>query len=364
VDLSVAPLTGWTRETPYAATGLPWVSPSPNIPSPRTALVYPGMCFLEGTNISEGRGTTRPFELFGAPWLDARAFAGALNDSGLPGARFIPTHFRPQFDKHAGTTCAGALLEVTDPGQFRAVETGMRVIEAARRLVPNRFAWRTEPYEFDPRPAIDLLTGSPRFRQAVDAGSSLDAELARHRGGAREFESRRVPHLLYADRRPAVLLFCGGHGSGKTTLLTRLLPRLLATGLRVGAVKHTSKDAPDDIEGKDSARLAESGACAVAFVTPRRATGRRFGTEESLETILSREFSDCDLVLVEGYKDRDGFPKIEVTRSGAARPRVSGAQLRIHDGFASPDEVPSLHFDELERIVEAILRIAGLQRGA
>ena len=98
VDLQVVPLRGWARDTPFSATGLPWVSPSPNIPSPATALVYPGMCLLEGTNVSEGRGTTRPFETFGAPWLESVPFADALNGRGLPGVRFVPVHFRPLFD--------------------------------------------------------------------------------------------------------------------------------------------------------------------------------------------------------------------------------------------------------------------------
>src|SRR5262249_52489348 len=152
VDLSVSPLSGWARGTEFARTGLPWVSPSPNIPSPATALIYPGMCLLEGTNLSEGRGTTRPFEMFGAPWLDAGEVADALNVLELPGAEFIPVHFRPMFEKHAGENCGGALIRVTDAKQFRSFETGLRVIETARRLDPSRFAWRTDAYEFDTRP--------------------------------------------------------------------------------------------------------------------------------------------------------------------------------------------------------------------
>src|SRR5262249_50685922 len=182
----------WARNVAFAATGLPWVSPSPNIPSPRTARVYPGMCLLEGTNLSEGRGTTRPFELFGAPWLAAGGFADALNAAGLPGARFLPTHFRPMFDKHAGAICGGALLEVTDAGVFRSFETGLRVVEIARRMAPREFRWRTEPYEFDLRPAIDLLSGSTRFRELVDAGADLAPEIRRHAEGGEAFLSRRA----------------------------------------------------------------------------------------------------------------------------------------------------------------------------
>ena len=131
------------------------------------------MCLLEGTNLSEGRGTTRPFELFGAPWLSAIPFADALNVLELPGVRFLPTHFRPMFDKHAGQTCGGALLQVTDAASYRSFETGLRIVEAARRAAPGEFSWRTEPYEFDARPAIDLLTGSPRFREILDRGGAL-----------------------------------------------------------------------------------------------------------------------------------------------------------------------------------------------
>src|SRR6266496_2953109 len=122
VDLTVCEMSGWARDVDLSATGLPWVSPSPNIPSPATALVYPGMCLLEGTNLSEARGTTRPFEMFGAPWLKAAGFVDALNGLALPGVAFVPVHFRPMFDKHAGQTCGGALMQVTDKRSFRSFE--------------------------------------------------------------------------------------------------------------------------------------------------------------------------------------------------------------------------------------------------
>jgi len=302
VDLAVCPVTGWARDMSFEATGLPWVSPSPNIPWTRTALVYPGMCLLEGTNLSEGRGTTRPFELFGAPWLSATALAETLNGLRLPGVRFLPTHFRPMFDKHAGKACAGALLHVTDRAAYRSFETGLRVVETARRLMPSEFCWRSEPYEFDPRPAIDLLTGSARFRETAEAGEDLASEIGRHDREARAFLERSEPYLLYADHRPAVVALVGGHDSGKTSLLLELVPRLKARGLTVGTIKHTPKDAEDDIAGKDSHRHARSGAAVSAFVTPERTTTRRLALEEPLETLLAREFSVCDLVLIEGYK--------------------------------------------------------------
>src|SRR6202171_3643961 len=195
--LSILPMKNWERAMWFDQTGLPWVMPSPNMPTLDTATVYPGMCLLEGTNISEGRGTTRPFEIFGAPWFDQSALAAALNALELPGVQFIPTHFQPMFDKHSGKGCGGALLRVTDPSAFRSFETGMRVVEGAHRLAPARFRWRHETYEFDPRPAIDLLTGSPRFRETVERSAGLAGEIARHDPGALDFLARRQAHLLY-----------------------------------------------------------------------------------------------------------------------------------------------------------------------
>jgi len=360
LDLHVSPVTRWARETSFEATGLPWVPPSPNMPTVATAFVFPGMCLLEGTNLSEGRGTTRPFEMFGAPWLSAPDLSEALNAVALPGVSFLPAHFRPQFEKHAGETCAGAMLFVTDRARFRPFETGLRVIETARRLAPRQFRWRTEPYEFDRRPAVDLLTGSRRFRELLDAGEDIGPEIARHGAGAKDFQRRREPFLLYADRRPAAVAFVGGHNAGKTTLLVDLVPRLKALGLTVGAIKHTSKDAEDDLPGKDSYRLAASGARVCAFATPERTTARRFGEEEELSEILAREFAECDLVLIEGYKTLP-VPKIEVSRGGAPRPAVAGAGARISERAAEGD-IPTYAFEDLEGIVKEVLRLAGLDR--
>jgi molybdopterin-guanine dinucleotide biosynthesis protein MobB len=359
VDLRVIPVSGWARETPFEATGLPWVPPSPNIPAPRSALVYPGMCLLEGTNLSEGRGTARPFELFGAPWLSAVPLAQALNARALPGVTFLPTHFRPMFDKHAGQTVAGALLHVTDPAAYCSFQAGLEVVVAARRLAPGDFRWRAEPYEFDARPAIDLLTGSPRFRETVDAGGDLSVEIARHRAAAREFLGRREPFLLYPDRRPAVVAFVGAHNAGKTTLIVDLLPRLAALGLSVGTIKHSSRDAEDDVAGKDSQRHAAAGARVSAFVTPARTTARRFGGEEDLAALLDREFGHCDLVLVEGYKSLPVL-KIEVTRSGVPRIPIEGVAARVSD--EPSEDVPTCLFEDREAVVAMVLRLAGLER--
>lgn len=360
LDLVVCRSEGWARTMPFAATGLPWAPPSPNMPTAETALVYPGMCLLEGTNLSEGRGTTSPFLQFGAPWLDAGKLASELDGLRLPGASFLPAHFRPVCDKHAGATCGGARLIVTDAAAFRSFETGLRVVETARRLAPKDFRWRTEPYEFDPRPAIDLLTGSDRLRRMVDGGEDLGPEIARHEAGAAAFLVRRAPHLLYPEARPAVVAFVGGHNAGKTRLVAALVPKLAARGLKVGTIKHTTKDAEDDIAGKDSYVHAKAGAAVGAFVTPERTTSRRFGPEESLDRLIERSFADCDLVLVEGYKSLP-VTKVEVTREGVPRPPVPGAALRVGSGAAT-DGVPTLAADDLDGIAAAVLRLAGLDR--
>jgi uncharacterized protein YbbC (DUF1343 family) len=198
VQLEIVPCEGWRRAMRFRETGLPWVFPSPNMPTPETALVYPGMCLLEGTNLSEGRGTTRPFELFGAPWLDAYRLAGDLARERVPGVAFRPVSFVPTWDKHAGVRCHGVELSVTDPARLRPFRTGLACVVHARAQAPDRFAWRTEPYEFvRDVPAFDLLCGSDRERRAIEAGAAV-AELARaFAPEERAFERRRRPHLRY-----------------------------------------------------------------------------------------------------------------------------------------------------------------------
>jgi uncharacterized protein YbbC (DUF1343 family) len=198
VDLQVVECEGWRRGAPARATGAPWVFPSPNMPTPETALVYPGMCLLEGTNLSEGRGTTRPFELFGAPWLDGAALAGALAAARLPGVAFRPVSFVPTWDKHAGARCHGAELFVTDPARFRPFRTGLACVIAARAQAPREFRWRTEPYEFVADvPAFDLLCGSARERLAIEAGATWRDLSAAFVGEERAFARRRTPFLRY-----------------------------------------------------------------------------------------------------------------------------------------------------------------------
>ena len=196
--LTVIPCRGWRRRMHQRDTGLPWVLPSPNMPTPETALVYPGMCLLEGTNLSEGRGTTRPFELFGAPWLDAVRLAAKLDAERLPGVRFRPASFVPTWDKHAGARCHGVEVVVDDRGRFRPFRTGVACVAAARAQDPGRFRWRTKAYEFvEHVPAFDLLCGSAREREALESGRGwrdLAAEWAREE---RAFVKRRSRHLLY-----------------------------------------------------------------------------------------------------------------------------------------------------------------------
>jgi uncharacterized protein YbbC (DUF1343 family) len=162
IGLHVLPMRGWERAMWFDETGLPWVMPSPNMPTLDTAMVYPGMCLLEGTNISEGRGTTRPFEIFGAAFVDAEKFCREMNDAKLPGAHFRETYFQPTFQKFAGELCAGAQLHVTDRDRFQPFATGVEIIRRLRKLYPNSFSWKQPPYEYEYRRLpIEVLLGGP-----------------------------------------------------------------------------------------------------------------------------------------------------------------------------------------------------------
>ncbi|GAC1556017.1 MAG: DUF1343 domain-containing protein [Myxococcales bacterium] len=198
-DLTVIEMEGWRRKELYSETGLPWVMPSPNMPTLETALVYPGMCLLEGTNLSEGRGTTRPFELWGAPWLDGARLAADLAAEKLEGVRFRPCSFTPTWDKHARVRCHGVQVHLEDPQALSPVRLGVACIVHAHAQEPGRFRWRTERYEFvDSIPAIDLLTGSSQFRASVEAGASVSALCSAWDGERAAYLARRAPFLLYA----------------------------------------------------------------------------------------------------------------------------------------------------------------------
>ena len=194
-DLDVVPMTGWHRSMYFDDTGLPWVLPSPNLPTLDALVVYPGMVLLEGTNLSEGRGTTRPFELFGAPWLDSDQLAAHLNDAGLLGVQFRPAGFEPTFQKHANTACGGCQIHVLDRRRFRPVRTALAILDACHDAAPDRFAWRQPPYEYEyERMPIDLLWGSDTLRLQFEAGGSSSNHAA---DGLDRFLEVRERYLMY-----------------------------------------------------------------------------------------------------------------------------------------------------------------------
>ncbi len=197
-ELVVIRCEGWRREMSLEQTGLPWVMPSPNMPTVDTVYVYPGQCLLEGTNLSEGRGTTRPFELCGAPWIDPGGLAERLRAEELPGVIFRPAWFRPTHQKFAGQTCGGVQLHVADRETFQPVRTGLAVLATCRELSGPNFDWRRQPYEFvADRLAIDLLFGSDRERRALEAGRPVK-EIAR---------AWDVEEAAFRERRKAYLLY-------------------------------------------------------------------------------------------------------------------------------------------------------------
>ena len=196
--LDVIEMGGWQRSMYFDTTGLPWVLPSPNIPTLDSAIAYPGTVLLEGTNISEGRGTTRPFEIVGAPWINADRLAARMNDAGLPGAHFRAVFFTPTFQKHAGQSCGGCQIHVTDRRVFRPVTVAVTLLSELHRADPQRFAWREPPYEYEraKRP-IDILSGSEELRRQIEAGVA-PTEIARGwESMVDEFRKVRERYLLY-----------------------------------------------------------------------------------------------------------------------------------------------------------------------
>jgi uncharacterized protein YbbC (DUF1343 family) len=197
-DLRVVEMKGWSRSMQYEQTGLPWVPPSPNMPTPATARVYPGGCLVEGTNLSEGRGTTTPFELVGAPWIDGDRLAEAMRRLGFGGVVFRPASFRPMFQKHAGQSCRGVQVVVTDSGLFHPFSAYLALLREARLQEAELFRWRSEPYEFEEnRPAIDLLLGREELRPLIEAGATLAEMESVWEGDAEEFGPLRSGFLRY-----------------------------------------------------------------------------------------------------------------------------------------------------------------------
>jgi uncharacterized protein YbbC (DUF1343 family) len=202
VDLMVIGMRGWRRDLTFDQTGLPWVLPSPNMPTLDTAFVYPGMCLVEGTNVSEGRGLTRPFEMVGAPFLDGDRLAHDLSAMELPGIRLRPLSFRPTFHKFGGQSCGGIQVHVSDRATFRPYRTGLALLAAARAQAPGSFCWRTEPYEFVRHPiAIDLLNGTDTIRLAIEAAATPRDAIAESVALFTPFERE------FADLRRAALLY-------------------------------------------------------------------------------------------------------------------------------------------------------------
>ena len=197
-ELEVVPLEGWSRELWFDETDIPWVLPSPNMPTLDSATVFPGTVHLEGTQMSEGRGTTRPFELAGAPYVDAGEFAKRLEATGLPGVKFRPTNFQPTFQKHAGKTCGGVQIHVLDRQEFKPVLTGIAVVKTCFDMYGDNFRWKEPPYEyvFDKNP-FDVISGTDSLRKAFERGDTLEEIERSWQPGYESFLKERAKVLLY-----------------------------------------------------------------------------------------------------------------------------------------------------------------------
>ena len=197
-DLEVVTMEGWRRDDYHDGTGLPWILPSPNLPTLDSAVAYPGTVLFEGTNVSEGRGTTKPFELVGAPWVSAERFADDVNALDLPGVHFRPAVFEPTFHKHAKKGCGGCQIHVTDRARFRPVETGVALMACFRAADPAAFQWREPPYEYEhDKMPIDILAGSTEVREGIERGMPAREIAQSWTAPVSEFERLRQPYLLY-----------------------------------------------------------------------------------------------------------------------------------------------------------------------
>jgi uncharacterized protein YbbC (DUF1343 family) len=197
-DLHVVQMKGWQRSMQFEETGLPWIPPSPNMPTPTTARIYPGGCLVEGTTLSEGRGTTQPFELVGAPWLDGSRFCEALRRENLPGVAFRMARFRPQFQKHAMQTCNGVQVLITDTTTFKPFSTYLVMLREALCTAPDAFAWRSDEYEFETsRPAIELLLGRTDIHPLIEAQAALPEMERLWESELEAFTDLRREFLLY-----------------------------------------------------------------------------------------------------------------------------------------------------------------------
>jgi uncharacterized protein YbbC (DUF1343 family) len=197
-DLTVIPMEGWRRDLWFDQTGLPWIMPSPNLPTLDSATVYPGTVLIEGTMLSEGRGTTRPFELIGAPYINSRIFAEKLNDLELPGVRFRPANFQPTFQKWTGEMCGGVQIHVQDRDLLEPYLTGIAVISTAKALYPEDFQWRNPPYEYeDEKLPIEILCGGKAVPGMIRKGIVIDQIRQSWEHDIEAFTKQREPYLLY-----------------------------------------------------------------------------------------------------------------------------------------------------------------------
>jgi uncharacterized protein YbbC (DUF1343 family) len=190
-DLAVVPLTGWKRDLWYDQTGLRFIKPSPNMPDVETATLFPGLCLIEGTNFSEGRGTSKPFRQFGAPWVDANAFAERLNALNLPGLRFAPTSFTPTFSKHQGRLCQGVEITLTDRSRLEPVWSGVLIVNEIFKTYPDPFEWNVAHF--------DRLCGTASIREAITAQKPLQPLKAAWAAQCKAFDQTRQKYLLYRE---------------------------------------------------------------------------------------------------------------------------------------------------------------------
>lgn len=197
-DLEVIPMRGWRRDMLFSDTGLPWVAPSPNLPTALSAIVYPGQVIWEGTNVSEGRGTTQPFELFGAPFLDTRRIMEVLGGRELEGAILRPVEFEPTSNKWQGQICRGFQIHITDARRYRPYATTLRLLQAVMECHGESFAWKSPPYEYEyERLPIDLILGDSRIRERLSAGDRVETLEADWRSDLDAFDTLRRKYLLY-----------------------------------------------------------------------------------------------------------------------------------------------------------------------
>jgi uncharacterized protein YbbC (DUF1343 family) len=197
-ELDLVLMEGWSRELWFDQTDLHWVMPSPNIPTLDSVTVFPGMVHLEGTQMSEGRGTTRPFELIGAPYIEATKYQRELDSYGFAGVQFRACSFQPTFQKHAGQACGGVQIHVTEREIFEPVSTGLAAVKVARDLCPEQFLWKEPPYEyvFDQNP-FDIIAGTSALREALERGDSLELIIDSWKEKQAEFMFERSKYLLY-----------------------------------------------------------------------------------------------------------------------------------------------------------------------